>query len=285
MYQGPEALFPHPCANELPNGTVLLIPWELQDNADHSRYTIAPFMICHPPANTPDIEENAWYGYFLRQSISYLQDHSQSKKQRTHRQNLAAPWYICPRAKEGKFEKFTEFNTLSIIFPEDYQYYGTRIVPFQAEFIDIVTAIKSIPSFKSNIISIREILKVPGESVLDQEAVFVNNGLDMALYPEKIKAFHPRYWFGNDDNTYESLFENVQPLAELSYDLILVKFPSDVILQILKDPLLQDYTQSVYIPFSKMIRQPNIIRALKTGNEIENKILPIIRKEVKKNKR
>ena len=210
--------------------------------------------------------------------------HSLDNKKQKNRQNLSAPWFVCPRTDEGEFRKFGDFESLKMVVPEDYSFYGVRITPFCADFINIEKALQSIPNFNKNIISFREMMLKPGKTKLNDEEIFEQNSLDINDFPEGISAFSPRFWFGNENEneSYESLFKNVPELPELKYDMMMMKFPSAVILEMLKDPLLEDYTQSTHMTSSQMVSEPYEIRSAQVHDELEQTILPTIMKEVKK---
>lgn len=256
MFKGPKPIFPDPSANFLCDGTVLLIPWEVGQKKDNSRYSVAPFLVVNPKNNmTQYSDDECYFGYFLRQCEFHMQHHSGCGL----RQNLAAPWYIVPRNSNGDFTKFTDDDSLQTVFPSDYQHFGVRIKPFLSNFINIKNGISVIPGFVKNVPSFKEVMSISEEDDPNHE-----------------KNLVPRFWFP-ENSEYDDLFNNVPELKEGEFELMMIKFPKQILQLIGKDEMLKQYAQTTKLTLNEMWDNPDDLAGFECGNTLEDNILPQLR--------
>ena len=277
MFQGPDSIYPSPSLQKLSDGTVLLIPWELKNQKDNSRYTIAPFMIVNPPESCEDlIEDECFYGYFLRQCSTHMQHH----KGFGLRQNLAAPWFIVPMHPDLKFDKFGSFETLTQVAPSDYQYFGVRIAPFVTQIINVSHCLKVISGFQADVPVFKDIF--PQQDTSKKSNVSEEKS-DMEDVPS-LEGFSPRYLYPELQSR-EEFFQNVPDLPEKTYDCLMVQFPSKIIDKCYKDMFLKEYTHDTKLNLNSFWTNPDDKSPFEITSNLEKTELPKIKKAVQKGKR
>ena len=124
-------LLPHPEYDQFPDGTVLLLPSEMRNDAFAKRSPMSAFVIVNHP-NILNAVEMGWTGYWLRQ-IEHLWIKGTTENSQFY--NYAAYLYATSRC--GSIVKpWGHEESIQTLPHEWFNYYGLIIEPFMVEILN-----------------------------------------------------------------------------------------------------------------------------------------------------